>query len=290
MTGFGEARHDDGPLSVGVEVRTINNRYFKLSLRTSDAYSALEPKIEAVVRKHIKRGTITVQVRAGRRREAEDYPLNREALESYRSQLQVIKSDWQIAGPIAPELLLQLPGVVDEATGHDADLEHDWPIIHGTIEEALTRLSQMRSEEGVALASDLKSNCLSIAGELNKIEARLPLLVNEYRDRLIDRINRTLEKYDLQLQPGDVIREISLYAERSDVSEEIVRLRSHLEQFDAVMALEESSGRKLEFLTQEMGREANTIGSKASDLETPKHVIEIKTAIERIREQVQNVE
>jgi uncharacterized protein (TIGR00255 family) len=290
MTGFGEARHEEGALAVAVEVRAINNRYLKLSLRASDAYSSLEPQIEALVRKHVKRGTVQVNIRVAQRAEAEEYPLNRAALESYHRQLQTLKTDWGMAGGINPEALLHLPGVVDESATRRVDLDHDWPIINGTLEEALTRLGQMRAEEGAALASDLKSNCLTIAGELDKIEARLPQLVHEYRDRLLERVNRTLEKYDVTIQAADVVREISLYAERSDVSEEIVRLRSHLEQFDAVMALDESSGRKLEFLTQEMFREANTIGSKASDVEIPQHVIEIKTAIERIREQVQNVE
>jgi len=290
MTGFGEARHEEGALAVAVEVRTINNRYFKLSLRSSDAYSSLEPQIEALVRKYVKRGTIQVQIRVSRSVSADDAPINRTALESYRRQLQSIRDEWQVPGAIAPESLLELPGVIDESVLYHADVEHDWPIINGTLEEALTRLAQMRADEGAALAADLRANCQTIAQQLDQIEARLPHLVEEYRERLLERINRTLEKYDIALQPGDIVREISLYAERSDVSEEIVRLRSHLEQFDEVMSLEESSGRKLEFLTQEMFREANTIGSKANDVETPKYVIEIKTAIERIREQVQNVE
>lgn len=290
MTGFGEARHEEGSLAVAVEVRTINNRYFKLSLRSSDAYSSLEPQIEALVRKYIKRGTVQVQIRVSRSLTADDVLINRTALESYRRQLQAVRNDWQVSGAIVPESLLELPGVIDENALHHADIEHDWPIINRTLEEALARLGQMRSDEGAALAADLKANCQTIAKQLDQIEARLPQLVDDYRDRLLERINRTLEKYDITLQPGDIVREISLFAERSDVSEEIVRLRSHLEQFDAVMSLAESSGRKLEFLTQEMFREANTIGSKANDVETPKYVIEIKTAIERIREQVQNVE
>lgn len=290
MTGFGEARHEEGVLAVAVEVRTINNRYFKLSLRSSDAYSSLEPQIEALVRKYIKRGTVQVQIRVSRSLTADDVLINRTALESYRRQLQAVRNDWQVSGAIVPESLLELPGVIDENALHHADIEHDWPIINRTLEEALARLGQMRSDEGAALAADLKANCQTIAKQLDQIEARLPQLVDDYRDRLLERINRTLEKYDITLQPGDIVREISLFAERSDVSEEIVRLRSHLEQFDAVMSLAESSGRKLEFLTQEMFREANTIGSKANDVETPKYVIEIKTAIERIREQVQNVE
>ncbi len=129
-----------------------------------------------------------------------------------------------------------------------------------------------------------------MAKELDAIELRAPLVADSYRGRLTERLTKTLADYQVTLQPADLIREISIYAERSDISEEIVRLRSHLEQFAATLELPESSGRKLEFLTQEMFRETNTIGSKANDVQISRHVIEIKAAIERIREMIQNVE
>src|SRR4029078_6750349 len=139
-------------------------------------------------------------------------------------------------------------------------------------------------------AADLASNGTSIARELDAIEVRAPQVADSYRSRLTDRLTKTLAEYQITLQPGDLIREISIFAERSDISEEIVRLRSHLEQFASTLDLPESSGRKLAFLTQEMSRETNTIGSKANDVQISRHVIEIKAAIERIREMIQNVE
>jgi uncharacterized protein (TIGR00255 family) len=148
----------------------------------------------------------------------------------------------------------------------------------------------MRREEGLAMATDLAANCRAAVASLDRVERRAPLVIDEYRSRLFDRLKRTLAELNVVLQPADVIKEVGLFADRSDISEEIVRLRSHLEQFQATMALPESSGRKLDFLTQEMFREANTIGSKANDVEIAKHVIEIKTSIERIREMIQNVE
>jgi uncharacterized protein (TIGR00255 family) len=151
-------------------------------------------------------------------------------------------------------------------------------------------MAKMRAEEGATMAADLAANAASIAKELDAIEVRAPLVAEGYRTRLSDRLAKTLAEYEVTLQPGDLIREISIYAERSDISEEIVRLRSHLEQFSATLKLPESSGRKLEFLVQEMFRETNTIGSKANDVEISMHVIEIKGAIERIREMIQNVE
>jgi uncharacterized protein (TIGR00255 family) len=148
----------------------------------------------------------------------------------------------------------------------------------------------MRIEEGRAMQADLKANCDAIAAELALVAERAPLTVGAFRARLEERDRKVLEEYQVSLDAASLIREVSIYAERSDISEEIVRLRSHLEQFDAIAALPESSGRKLDFLTQEMHREANTIGSKSSDVEISRRTIEIKAAIERIREMIQNVE
>ena len=185
---------------------------------------------------------------------------------------------------------MPLPGVVDDASGEAVDATADWPVIQRTVQAALENLGRMRGEEGRAMAVDLAANCRAAAASLDQIERRAPVVIEEYRNRLFERLKRTLAELDVALEPADVIKEVSLFADRSDISEEIVRLRSHLEQFQATMELPESSGRKLDFLTQEMFREANTIGSKANDVEIARHVIEIKTAIERIREMIQNIE
>lgn len=140
------------------------------------------------------------------------------------------------------------------------------------------------------MAADLTVNCRAVAASLGQIERRAPLVVEDYRNRLFERLKRTLAELNVSLEPADVIKEVSVFADRSDISEEIVRLRSHLEQFQASMNLPDSAGRKLDFLTQEMNRETNTIGSKANDVEIARCVIEIKTAIERIREMIQNIE
>lgn len=140
------------------------------------------------------------------------------------------------------------------------------------------------------MSVDLTGNCRLIGEQLVAIEQRAPAVIEAYRARIIERLNKQLEEVGTRIEPADVVREVGMYAERSDISEEIVRLRSHLEQFRTVMTNEEMGGRKLEFLTQEMFRETNTIGSKANDSEIARHVIEIKTAIERIREMIQNVE
>ena len=290
MTGFGEAHYQGEGLSISVEVRTINNRYFKLSMKCGEGYSALEPEIENVVRQQIRRGTLQLSLQVRHAKAADDYQINTAVLDAYRRQLTALQQHWHMKEPPTLDSLLALPGVVTEQQTSVEDAERDWPVIQEAIEAALENLAKMRREEGRAMAADLRTNCAIVAGELTHIEARAPLVADNYRARLSDRLQAILTDHSLTLAPADIIREVSVFAERCDISEETVRLRSHLEQFDAIMELPESSGRKLEFLTQEMFRETNTIGSKANDVEISRHVIDIKAAIERIREMIQNVE
>jgi uncharacterized protein (TIGR00255 family) len=290
MTGFGESHCQENGLAVSVEVRTINSRYFKLTVRSSEGYAAIEPQIEETVRRVIHRGTIQVALRVERLRAAEDYRLNVEVLERYRNQLEELKRRWDLKEEILLQSLLPLEGVVYEESMILHDAEADWPVIGRTLQAALEHLGRMRAEEGRAMAADLAANCRSVTASLDQVENRSPQAVEDYRLRLHEKLQKILEKHSVLLDPSDLIKEVSLFADRSDIAEEIVRLRSHVEQFLATMELPESSGRKLEFLTQEMVREANTIGSKANDVEIARQVIEIKTAIERIREMIQNIE
>ena len=290
MTGFGEAHQQEDALAVAVEVRTINSRYFKLSFRSGEGYSTLEPLVENLVRGHIKRGTIQVNLRVDRAARADDYRVNATVLDAYRSQLEHLRAEWQLKEPVSLDALLLLPGVVSEGASAGRDVEQVWPLISRTLESALQNMMRMRAEEGRAMAADLAANCETIGRELQGIDGRAGAVVEAYRAKMLDRVTKAMAEYNVTLEAGDVVREVSIYAERSDISEEIVRLKSHLDQFAATMADKESSGRKLEFLTQEMFRETNTIGSKASDIQISRHVIEIKGAIERIREMIQNVE
>jgi len=290
MTGFGESHCQQDGLAVAIEIRAINNRYFKLTVRTTEGYASLEPLVESEVRRAVHRGTIQVNVRVDRKRSPEDYKIDVDVLDRYRRQLESLERQWGIAQPLSLSALLPLPGVVDDASGAAVDATADWPVIQRTLQAAMESLGRMRNEEGRAMAADLAANCRAAAACLDQIERRAPLVAEEYRSRLFDRLKRTVADLDVVLDPADVIKEVSLFADRSDISEEIVRLRSHLEQFQATMELPESSGRKLDFLTQEMFRETNTIGSKANDVEIARCVIEIKTAVERIREMIQNIE
>jgi len=290
MTGHGEAHHHERNVVIAVEVRTINNRYFKLNVRSTENYAALEPQIEDVVRQRVRRGTVQVTLRVDREPTPDDYVLNEVVLASYRQQLERMHERLHIAEIVRLETLLGLPGVVNEKYSHDDAIESEWPIVRQTLLEALTKLDHMRQEEGRAMTADLTTNCQLLASELAAVEQRAPGVVDHYRSRITDRLNKLLSELGVSVQPADIIREVGLFADRSDISEEMVRLKSHIEQFMAFMNEQESNGRKLDFLIQEMFRETNTIGSKSNDAEIARHVVEMKTAIERMREMIQNVE
>jgi uncharacterized protein (TIGR00255 family) len=290
MTGQGAAHvHQDGS-TVTVEVRTVNSRYFKLSVRTSEGFASLEPRVEAMVRRYIRRGTVQVDLRVEQDVAPDNFRLNEQVLAAYQRQLKTIGQHLDMDDSVQLSSLLLLPGVVEERAPTAADADAHWPAIDRALVQSLEHLTRMRVDEGEAMKVDLLENCQSIADQLDCIEARAPQVADNYRIRLRERLNRLLAEFDLQVESADVIREVGLFAERSDISEEVVRLRSHLEQFRTICESTDGGGRKLDFVTQEMFREANTVGSKANDAEIARHVIEIKAAIERIREMVQNVE
>ena len=285
MTGFGEARIQDDRWSVSVEVRTVNNRHLKLNAKISDPYSALEPELEKLVRETIRRGTVQLSIRVDRPKRSEDYRLNKVAIQSYRAQLTEL-------GVAISDLsgLLGLPGVVEERKPAVDDPHQDWPALAGVVSEALVKLQKARAEEGRAMADELIALGKSAAAQLEKIAVRGPEVVTSYQKRLTERVQSLLQGQVVTVEPKDLVREVAIFAERADIAEEVMRLRAHFGQYVEVIGESESSGRKLEFVVQEMGRETNTIGSKANDVEISRGVVEIKGALEKIRELIQNVE
>ena len=242
MTGFGEAHCQRDGVAAAIEVRAINNRYFKLAIRAADGYGALEPQIEAVVRQRVRRGTIQINLRVDRRHSPEEFQINAAVLDRYRVQLQSLHRQWDLPEAISLESLLALPGVVDERASVAFDPAEDWPVIGATLETALESLAKMRVEEGRAMAADLADNCRLIAAGLERIAQRAPMVGDGYRQRLEERLKRTLAEFQVSLDPRDLVKEVSLFAERSDISEEIIRLGSHLDQFAALIELPESAG------------------------------------------------
>ncbi len=291
MTGYGAGQVNQDDISFVVEVRTVNNRYLKLNCRLPDGYAAVESRIESLVRHHVRRGTVQLNVDVKRAPSSEDYQINAELVRSYHRQLQQLQLELGDAQPVRLESLLLLPDAIREQNLGSFVAENDWSLMEPAVTQALVGLCEMRDAEGAAMARDLSEQCQEISQCTDEISARAPLVVDAYQRRLTERLNKLLEEHDVEVQPADVVREMGMFAERADVAEEIVRLRSHLDQFVQIMNQEEeSAGRKLEFLVQELLRETNTIGSKANDAEIAKQVVQVKTCLERIREMVQNVE
>ena len=290
MTGHGEASVTEADLTASAEIRTTNNRYFKLSLRLPDGYASLEPQIERLIRKTVRRGSVNLAVKLHRCTTLDSTQVNLEALGRYRDQLSGLDGSESLDLSAILPALLQLPGVLDDGTPDTVDLAADWLILSRAVEEALTALRTMRAEEGRAMGVDLENNLSQIVIHSAEIQQRIPAVAAAYQERLLERINKLLTEHALTIEPSDIVREVGLFVDRSDISEELVRLASHIEQFRAEMQLTEPQGRKLDFLTQEMFREANTVGSKSNDSQVSAWAIEIKTTIERMREMIQNVE
>ncbi len=289
MTGFGEARLDDGKHAYHVEIRSVNNRYFKLSIRLPDDFGYLEPRVERWVRDRLTRGSVTFNAKIRALGAVAAQHVNVDVLRSYVQQLRTaMGSDSRATFDVAS--LLSLPATFDphdlsdhERSGHEETLER-------LTAEALRGLIEMRKVEGESLTRDLTEQCRRMRRSMEAIRARVPIVVNEYRDRLLGRIQQLLAGSNVELAANDVLKEVAIYAERSDISEELSRLGGHLDQFEQATQADEPPGRKLEFIAQEMLREANTIGSKASDTDIAREIVEVKSAVDRIKEQVQNAE
>lgn len=290
MTGYGEARSQSEQLSLSIELRALNNRYLKVSVRAPDPYHLLEAEFEKVIRRQVKRGTIQLQLRCERQAVAQDFRINAVALTSYAQQIRAITAQHGLSSDALLSQVLTLPGVVPESGSLAFKLHDDWGLIEKVLLDALGQLNAMRQEEGRAMGQELLGLREVIRAHLEMIRAKAPQVATAFRDRLLERVRSLLKGVDVEIDRDDLIREVSIFAERSDIAEEVMRLATHLDHFQEIMKEEESPGRKLEFLTQEMFREANTIGSKASDVDISREVVEIKGALEKIRELIQNVE
>ncbi|MAI35104.1 MAG: YicC family protein [Rhodopirellula sp.] len=295
MTGQGHASEQGELGTVSVEIRTVNNRGFKCTPRVSDNLATLESKIEALTRSLIHRGTVNLTV-TWRRVASDSLPsVDVQALQAYVDQLAAMKFNVDLSPTLDLATLMTLPGVIGSVREDRRDDGQLWSFVEAVIRSAISNLDEMRLTEGGRMGETLAADCEIVAERLARIREIAPRAVESYRSRLESKIQRVLQEHDQQVQTVDLLREVQIYADRADISEEITRLGSHLRMFDDVLAgkeaeLREPMGRKLDFILQEMFRETNTIGSKAADAEVSSHVVEIKCAIERMRELVQNLE
>jgi len=289
MTGFGDASAERSGTHYAVEIRSLNNRFFKPVIKLPDNVSGLEPEIETLLREGLGRGSITFILKMRSDSAEAAYHINTHALAAYLEQIQQIKGLGAMTH-IDLASLVQLPGVCQEPRDETDEIARHGAVIRELTSTAIEKLAGMRGREGKSLMADLLKHSQLIASHLGEIEKRAPLVIDDYHRRLTQRVNLLLSKAELQVNQADLLKEIAVFAERADISEEIQRLTSHLEAFEHACKTGEHAGRKLDFIAQEMLREANTIASKANDAQIASHIVEIKGAIDRLKEQVQNVE
>lgn len=288
MTGHGQASGNLEETTIEVEIRTVNNRFLKISSKISDSVSAIDSNIETIVREFLKRGSITVSLRVSRKGKNNAAVVNSQTLQSYVDQAKEIADRNGVAFSYNLGELLNLPGVLEVVR-----IEEDEPLIDAakkTLRDALQDLQTMRLQEGRAMATQFDVQLGQISQLREQIELRAPIVNTDYRLKLEQRVRTVLSNLGHETTELDLLRETLLFADRTDISEELTRLASHLAQFRDAMAQTESQGRRLDFLIQEMFREVNTIGSKGNDSEISQSVVSIKTTIEQMRELVQNVE
>jgi uncharacterized protein (TIGR00255 family) len=292
MTGFGRATRETPDETFEVEVRAVNNRSLKVQPRLSESASALAARVEQHVRERIARGTVYVSVKHRRHGDASPYRLDEELLKKIAEQLSKLQSQLAWAGPkFNLAEVAALPGVMSSDEGFEGDLDAFWERLRAPLDEALDQLLAMRRKEGEGIGRDLDAVAGRILDLAKAVEGRVETAVEDYRTKLRTRIDKLLKGTGVPLPEADLARELALFADRSDISEELQRLRSHVDQLKAAVKGDgEPVGRKLEFLAQELLREANTMASKSHDTSLVTSVLEIKLEVERVREQVANVE
>ena len=293
MTGFGDASADRRSVHCSVELRSLNNKYFKVVTRLPDEVSGLEAELEGELRRHVQRGSFMLSVKLRLTGDQAASRVNEPALMAYLEHLETVQDKVsEHTTHIDLTSLLILPGVLQPAQEEGALLDRCRPLLLDLTQEAATKLNEMRRREGKALAEDLRTQLDVIEARIKLVRKRAPGVVKEYHAKLAARIRELTAEAKLKVDEHDLIREVAIFADRSDISEELTRIAGHLEQFRDVMAGDggEPAGRTLDFIAQELLREANTMGSKSADATISRAVVEIKTAIDRIKEQVQNVE
>lgn len=288
MTGYGRAVGTADGMTVTVEIKSVNHRFFEFSARVSRGYSFLEEKLKAFVQQQVSRGKVDCYVQI-ENEETQDgvVSINESLAAGYYAAIQQLCETYHLKSSDSVELLASHADIFN-VKKPPADEEKIWLAVQGVAQEALDSFIAMRCKEGEKLKSDVLSRAQEILADVSFIEARSPETVAEYNEKLKARLKELLG--DVSVDEQRLLTEAAIFADKIAVAEETVRLRSHIDQLHAFFEAAEPIGRKLDFLVQEINREANTIGSKASDIDIAKKVINIKSEVEKIREQIQNIE
>lgn len=289
MTGFGRGAVVEDGFAVTVELKTVNNRFLDVSLRLASEMQQLESTIKRLIANRLSRGRVDVSLQFDRAEEI-TYELNRPLITGFLAAMKDMRQEFSLAGEPDLNVIARLPNVL--IARKDELSDQSVIAVETAVAAALDDLEKMRGNEGEMLANELEFRLAEIEKRLTPIESEAGNVSEEYRQRLTKRIGEMLAKSDSQIEidQSRLAQEVAYLADRSDISEEIARLRSHIEQFRGIMKEEKEVGKRLDFLTQELNREANTIASKTGNLVVKEHALAIKSEIEKIREQVQNVE
>ena len=289
MTGFGRGAVSDNKYSITVELKTVNNRFLDINLRLPSELQQLESTIKKLISDRLVRGRVDVNLQYDRNDNVQ-FDLNRPLISGFLAAMKEMREEFDLAGEPDINVLARLPNVV--MPKKEEPEQEFLEALENVFSIAIDDLDGMRSKEGAMLASELESRLDAIEGKMPAIESESANVADEYRRRLTKRIDEMLSKSDSQFEidQSRMAQEVAFLADRVDISEEIARLRSHIEHFRAIVRDERDVGKRLDFLTQELNREANTIASKTNNLIVKENALAIKSEIEKIREQVQNVE
>ena len=286
MTGFGRGESKKEKLSCLVELRSVNSRFLDISLHLPEKLSPLEMDIKKLIQRQIKRGKVTLSISL----EGGDYskvPLvDKEVVKQYLRAFRELKKEFNLDYQINLSMLSSLPGVITFSKDKAQKSEVLSAVVLPALKKAIDSLVRMRKKEGDLLLRDIRRCLKNIKEEMTSIKLQMPKILKSYRGRLRERVKELTPQFD----ESRLLTEIAIIAERGDINEELVRLQGHLTQFKSALRVSQPIGRKLDFLLQEMNREVNTIGSKAPSLNISQSVIKIKSELEKIREQVQNIE
>ena len=288
MTGYGRAKELFDAREITVEVRSVNNKFLDVAVKMPRSYIFAEDALKGCVQKSTTRGKVDVFVTV---KDGEKHnvviDVNRPVLEGYLAAFKVMYDQYGVSDNIAATSLAKLPDVIT-VTEEEEDLEQLQKQLCAVSEKALEEHSAMRSREGKKLFEDIAGRLDTVEKLVSRVEERSPQTVEEYRNKLLARMQEVLGSTGIE--ESRILTEAAIFSDKVAVAEETVRLRSHISQMRQMAESEEPVGRKMDFLIQEMNREANTIGSKGSDIEIARIVVELKSEIEKMREQVQNVE
>ena len=287
MTGFGRGEFSQGASTFSVDVRSVNHRYSDVSVRMPRAMSVLEEKVREFVTEKISRGKVDVYINYNTFGQNSQVKLDTNLAKAYVDSLNTLKEMFGIRDDISLSLLTRFPDIMALETV-EMDMDELWLILKQALEMAFNALVEMRQREGERLKNDLLDKLVNVKGFVGSIKEKSYSIVDEYKNKLYDRIKELTK--DIPIDENRLLTEVAVFADKSSIDEEIVRLESHLEELQKALNFKGSVGKKLDFIIQEMNREVNTIGSKITDLGILNNVISIKTEIEKIREQVQNIE